>query len=112
MHAALKCGPFQPNSERVSAKLTRNSDSISCLHAIEHFGLGRYGDPVDVLGHVKALDNIRKALTPGKPAAHDILPDALDDLNSQAAHDLIHLRNPVTSELVARPHPIIDPISC
>ena len=22
------------------------TDSISCLHAIEHFGLGRYGDPV------------------------------------------------------------------
>ena len=23
------------------------SDSVSCLHALEHFGLGRYGDPVD-----------------------------------------------------------------
>lgn len=22
-------------------------DSLSCLHALEHFGLGRYGDPID-----------------------------------------------------------------
>ena len=28
-------------------------DSVSCLHAIEHFGLGRYGDPIDVFGHIK-----------------------------------------------------------
>jgi len=42
-------------------------DSISSLHAIEHFGLGRYGDPVDYLGHLKALDNIYKILqTRGK----------------------------------------------
>lgn len=33
-------------------------DSISCLHAIEHFGLGRYGDPIDYFGHIKALENI------------------------------------------------------
>ncbi len=33
-------------------------DSVSCLHALEHFGLGRYGDPVDYHGHVKGLENI------------------------------------------------------
>lgn len=32
--------------------------SISCLHAIEHFGLGRYGDPLDPSGHVKGFINI------------------------------------------------------
>jgi len=37
-------------------------DSISSLHAIEHFGLGRYGDPVDYYGHLKAIDNITKIL--------------------------------------------------
>ena len=26
-------------------------DSLSCLHAIEHFGLGRYGDPIDPTGY-------------------------------------------------------------
>lgn len=41
------------------------TDSISALHAIEHFGLGRYGDPIDVDGHLKALANIRQILKPG-----------------------------------------------
>jgi hypothetical protein len=30
-------------------------DSVSSLHALEHFGLGRYGDSVDPIGHVKGL---------------------------------------------------------
>lgn len=40
-------------------------DSISCLHAIEHFGLGRYGEPVDVNGYRKGLNNIYKMLKSG-----------------------------------------------
>jgi SAM-dependent methyltransferase len=40
-------------------------DSVSSLHAIEHFGLGRYGDPVDYFGHLKALENIYKILRIG-----------------------------------------------
>lgn len=40
-------------------------DSISCLHALEHFGLGRYGDAIDVDGHKKGLINISKILKPG-----------------------------------------------
>lgn len=40
-------------------------DSISSLHAIEHFGLGRYGDPIDINGHTKALENIYNILKPG-----------------------------------------------
>jgi hypothetical protein len=39
-------------------------DSISSLHAIEHFGLGRYGDPIDINGHIKAIDNIYMILEP------------------------------------------------
>jgi Caenorhabditis protein of unknown function, DUF268 len=34
------------------------TDSISCLHAIEHFGLGRYGDPIDPYGHIKGFNNL------------------------------------------------------
>jgi uncharacterized protein DUF268 len=37
-------------------------DSLSCLHVLEHIGLGRYGDPIDLSGHVKALENLRKML--------------------------------------------------
>jgi SAM-dependent methyltransferase len=39
-------------------------DSVSSLHAIEHFGLGRYGDPVDYSGHLKGLNNIYRILKP------------------------------------------------
>lgn len=39
-----------------------SADSISCLHAIEHFGLGRYGDPLDPAGHIKGFNNILQML--------------------------------------------------
>ena len=38
------------------------TDSLSCLHAIEHFGLGRYGDPIDTNGHIKGLKNLIELL--------------------------------------------------
>jgi hypothetical protein len=38
------------------------ADSISCLHAIEHFGLGRYGDELDPKGHIKGFNNILSML--------------------------------------------------
>ncbi|CAN2170009.1 Protein of unknown function DUF268, Caenorhabditis species [Candidatus Nanopelagicaceae bacterium] len=41
------------------------SDSISSLHSIEHFGLGRYRDTVDPSGHVRGLLNISKMVRPG-----------------------------------------------
>lgn len=37
-------------------------DSLSCLHAIEHFGLGRYGDPVDPFGYKYGIANMAKLL--------------------------------------------------
>jgi SAM-dependent methyltransferase len=46
-------------------ELIEYTDSISSLHVIEHFGLGRYGDPIDVNGHFKALDNIYRILKKG-----------------------------------------------
>jgi len=38
------------------------TDSLSSLHVIEHIGLGRYGDNIDINGHIRALDNIYKIL--------------------------------------------------
>lgn len=40
-------------------------DAVTCLHAIEHFGLGRYGDPVDINGHLKGLSALKDALKIG-----------------------------------------------
>lgn len=46
-------------------KLKNYADSLSCLHAIEHFGLGRYNDPIDVNGHKKGLENMYHVLQQG-----------------------------------------------
>lgn len=35
-------------------------DSVSCMHTIEHIGLGRYGDPIDSLGDVKAINELKR----------------------------------------------------
>lgn len=40
------------------------TDSLSCLHTIEHFGLGRYGDELDPLGHEKGLARMMKFVSP------------------------------------------------
>ena len=42
-----------------------STDSLSCLHTIEHFGLGRYGDPIDIDGHIKGLNNMYTFLKKG-----------------------------------------------
>jgi SAM-dependent methyltransferase len=38
--------------------------SVSSLHSIEHFGLGRYRDTVQVDGHERGLRNISKCVSP------------------------------------------------
>ncbi|MGH8697185.1 MAG: DUF268 domain-containing protein, partial [Burkholderiales bacterium] len=39
--------------------------SLSCLHVIEHIGLGRYGDPIDPEGSAKAAVELTRVLAPG-----------------------------------------------
>jgi hypothetical protein len=39
-------------------------DSLSCLHALEHCGLGRYGDTLDAQGSRKGLHNMARLLQP------------------------------------------------
>lgn len=46
-------------------ELLASCDSLSCLHTIEHFGLGRYGDPIDAMGLAKGIANISKIIAPG-----------------------------------------------
>lgn len=35
-------------------------ESISCMHTIEHIGLGRYGDPIDPNGDTKAINELKR----------------------------------------------------
>jgi SAM-dependent methyltransferase len=55
----------QANLIEPDPSLIGYTDSISSLHAIEHFGLGRYSDPIDAYGHIKALENIHSILKVG-----------------------------------------------
>ena len=49
----------------ISPSLHSYTDSLSSLNVVEHFGLGRYGDPIDVNGHLKGLECMYKVLKPG-----------------------------------------------
>jgi hypothetical protein len=44
--------PFETNSIK----------SLSCLHVIEHIGLGRYGDPVNIDGSILSMKEIQRVL--------------------------------------------------
>jgi hypothetical protein len=50
---------------RLPAEYEESCDSLSCLHVMEHFGLGRYGDPIDLNGYVAGFDCLRRLLKPG-----------------------------------------------
>ena len=39
--------------------------SLSCMHVVEHVGLGRYGDPLNAEGDVRAMNELRRVLAPG-----------------------------------------------
>lgn len=39
--------------------------SVSCLHVIEHIGLGRYGDPLDATGANRAASELQRVIAPG-----------------------------------------------
>lgn len=45
--------------------LIGQADSVSSVHALEHFGLGRYGDQVDPEGNWKALTSLSRLVRPG-----------------------------------------------
>jgi SAM-dependent methyltransferase len=61
-----------PNVEFIQADLMGklrddllcSCDSLSCLHALEHFGLGRYGEPVQYDGDILGLNNLFRILKP------------------------------------------------
>ena len=61
-----------PNIRFTRANLATNDfsladycDSLSCLHSLEHFGLGRYGDPVNYDGHLVGWEHMFRMLKKG-----------------------------------------------
>ena len=48
-------------SDLTNIKIESNSLlSVSCMHTIEHVGLGRYGDPIDPEGDLKAISELKR----------------------------------------------------
>lgn len=39
--------------------------SLSCMHVVEHIGLGRYGDKIDATADVRAINELKRVLQPG-----------------------------------------------
>ncbi|HET9747041.1 MAG TPA: DUF268 domain-containing protein [Chitinophagaceae bacterium] len=39
--------------------------SLSCMHTIEHIGLGRYGDEIDPQGDIKSINELKRVLKQG-----------------------------------------------
>lgn len=39
-------------------------ESLSCMHTIEHIGLGRYGDAIDPNGDIKAMNELQRVVKP------------------------------------------------
>jgi SAM-dependent methyltransferase len=53
-HADLLALPFPSGS----------IESLSCMHVVEHVGLGRYGDPIDPEGAFKAIVELKRVVRP------------------------------------------------
>lgn len=62
--ANKKIKPFQVDLMEPNSVEPNMTDSASCLHALEHFGLGRYGDPIDYCGWSKGLKSLTQAVQP------------------------------------------------
>lgn len=54
-HADLQKLPFADNSV----------PSLSCMHVVEHIGLGRYGEPLDPQGDLQAMAELKRVLASG-----------------------------------------------
>jgi hypothetical protein len=55
----------QADITKLDPNLHGVADSVSCLHTLEHMGLGRYGDTIDFDGWARGFDNLTGLLSPG-----------------------------------------------
>ena len=96
------------NAQEDLGPLKHSFESVSSLHSIEHFGLGRYGDPIDPLGHEKGLKNISDCVASGgKLYVSFPIGEAVVEFNAQRIIDPLwpvnQLPNFVLEEFVLIP---------
>lgn len=90
---------FNPNINFIKMDIINDEpkkqyDSLTCLHTIEHFGLGRYNDPIDFSGHIKGLNNINKLLKKGGTFYFSTPISKLNriEFNGQRVFSLLYLK--------------------
>jgi hypothetical protein len=55
----------QADATRLDGFADESLESVSSLHAVEHFGLGRYGDPIDPNAWAQAMLALARVVAPG-----------------------------------------------
>jgi SAM-dependent methyltransferase len=65
--AALRIDGLETGSADLTALHFEDQsiDSLSCMHVVEHIGLGRYGDRLDPNGDRLAMSELQRVLAPG-----------------------------------------------
>lgn len=53
---------IQANATNLDGIEDNSIESLSSLHAVEHFGLGRYGDPIDPDACFKAMESLQRVV--------------------------------------------------
>lgn len=73
----IKFYDYRPAPVQLSGLTTEHADllqlpfanesieSLSCMHVVEHIGLGRYGDQLDYNGDIKAILELKRVLKSG-----------------------------------------------
>jgi hypothetical protein len=56
---------IKENATMLTSIETDSIESLSALCSIEHFGLGRYGDPIEPDAHLKAFQNMQRVMKAG-----------------------------------------------
>lgn len=56
---------IQGDAKDLTGIADNSIESLSCLHAVEHFGLGRYGDEIDPDAWYTAIQALIRVLRPG-----------------------------------------------
>ena len=90
----------QQDVMRLGPEWSAVADSVSCLHALEHFGLGRYGDTVDYEGWRRGLEGLGAILEPGG-TLYQAVPTGRHqrvEFNAHRVFSLPFLRDVVTAD--------------
>lgn len=62
----LLTGLESKQADLLSLPFADNSiKSLSCMHTVEHIGLGRYGDPLNPEADLKAINELKRVTAPG-----------------------------------------------